>query len=459
MLSKAAGSRDRKVLVIDVKKAHLYPLCDQDVFIELPAEAGAKQGLCGKLIHWLYGFRPAAQAWENDYAGKLQNIGFTRGLASPVSFWNEEKDVSCLVHGDDFTFVGKDVDLDAVESCMKEWYEVKVKARLGPGEADAKEVDVLGRTLRCTPAGYEYEADRKHRNMVMCSLGFDDKSKGLMVNGKVEEDGNDEVELQGAEATSFRAVAARLNYLAQDSPDIQYPAKEICREMARPTTRSWRRLKTLARFVLEREAVVWKYEWQDDGAEIVLYTDSDWAGCRRTRRSTSGGLILVGNHCIKTWSSTQLPIALSSAEAEYYSMVDGTARCLGARSMCAEIGVIAQGPILLYADASAARAFASRRGVGKMRHLETRHLWLQSRVASREVVLGRVAGEDNPADLLTKYHHVRDVRRHLQTMSIGWIARNRVSAAGEGGCQDEAAHQPRCNFKNPVTPKGVMGRV
>ena len=42
------------------------------------------------------------------------------------------------MHGDDFTFVGEDGDLDMVEEKMKEWYDIKVKARLGPGGGDCK---------------------------------------------------------------------------------------------------------------------------------------------------------------------------------------------------------------------------------------------------------------------------------------------------------------------------------
>jgi hypothetical protein len=443
LLSKAAGDRRRRVLVIDVKKAHLYPLCTQDVYIELPEEAAAAPGTCGKLVHWLYGFRPAAQAWENHYAENLQREGFIRGVASPVAFWNEALDVSCLVHGDDFTFVGRNADLDAIENKMREWYEIKVKARLGPGRDDAKEVDVLGRLLRCTEEGYEYEADRKHRQIVMETLGFDEKSKGIAVNGRIDDSDDSGEELQGPEATSFRALAARVNYLSQDSPDVQYAAKEVCREMSKPTTRSWRKLKVLARFLLEREAVVWKYAWQCEGANLSLYTDSDWAGCRRTRKSTSGGLVLLGEHCLKTWSSTQAPIALSSAEAEYYAMVEGTSRCLGLRSMLLELGIDVQGPIQLHSDSAAARSFASRRGLGKMRHLETRHLWLQAEVTGQRVVLRRVPGEENPADLLTKYLGVREVCKCLNLMSVVWIARDRKAIAGEGGCQNPRTQQGR----------------
>ena len=51
----------RKLWLVDAKKAHLNSDCDQDAFIRLPEEAG---GGVGKLVKWLYGFRPAAQAWE-----------------------------------------------------------------------------------------------------------------------------------------------------------------------------------------------------------------------------------------------------------------------------------------------------------------------------------------------------------------------------------------------------------
>jgi hypothetical protein len=233
----------------------------------------------------------------------------------------------------------------------------------------------------------------------------------------------------------FRALAARFNYLAQDSPDIQYSSKEICRDMPQPTVRSWKKLKVLARFLLARGAICWKFAWSDGFHELALYTDSDWAGCRKTRRSTSGGVLFVGGHCLKTWSTTQAPIALSSAEAEYYAMVEGTTRAIGLKSMLSELGIVVQGPVQLYSDASAARSFASRRGVGRMRHLETRHLWLQGEVAGQRVAIRRVAGEVNPADLLTKYHKIETVVEHLKNMSLIWTSRTPGGTAVEGGCK------------------------
>ena len=70
--------------------------------------------------------------------------------------------------------------------------------------------------------------------------------------------------------------------------------------------------------------------------EINAYADSDYAGCIKTRKSTSGGAIMIGNHCIKSWSSTQSVIALSSGEAELYSLVKATSQAIGIKHMLGE---------------------------------------------------------------------------------------------------------------------------
>ena len=187
-VANRGGGRRRKMLLIDVKKAHLNPECKEEVYVELPDEAEAGPNQIGKLRHWLYGFRPAAAAWENHYAEKLQGAGFTRGMASPVSFYHEQKDVSLVVHGDDFTFAGEDGGLDWVEMLMKRWFEIKVRARLGPDKTDDKEATLLGRIIRWSSWGLSCEADPKHRKLVMDALGLEEDSKSLVMPGTKEDD-------------------------------------------------------------------------------------------------------------------------------------------------------------------------------------------------------------------------------------------------------------------------------
>ena len=68
-----------------------------------------------------------------------------------------------------------------------------------------------------------------------------------------------------------------------------------------------------------RERITWKFDYQDEAKFSFVWTNSDWGGNYKDRRSTSGGVWAIGDHCIKTWSASQGAVALSSAEAELYS--------------------------------------------------------------------------------------------------------------------------------------------
>ena len=104
-VTRRRDQRKRKLMFIDVRKAHLNPKCEGDVYIELPEECGAPEGMCGKLNYWLYGFRPAAAAWEKHYSELIEGVGFERGVSCGVVFYHAERDISLAVHGDDFTFL------------------------------------------------------------------------------------------------------------------------------------------------------------------------------------------------------------------------------------------------------------------------------------------------------------------------------------------------------------------
>ena len=133
--------------------------------------------------------------------------------------------------------------------------------------------------------------------------------------------------------------------------------------MSNPTRGSWKTMKKMARYLHGIEEVVWRYPWQDLPDCAVVKTDSDWGGNKKDRKSTSGGVFMIGKHCIKTWSATQGAYALSSAEAELYAMIEGAIRAKGLVSLAREIGFnnLSRG-IELGTDSSAAKSHVNRRG-------------------------------------------------------------------------------------------------
>ena len=86
-----------------------------------------------------------------------------------------------------------------------------------------------------------------------------------------------------ARATEYRSVTARANFLAADRGDIIYTVKECARCMSEPTERDWGKLVRLGRYLKGRPRLVVWYEYQDEQTQVHVYSDTDWAGCRKTR--------------------------------------------------------------------------------------------------------------------------------------------------------------------------------
>ena len=124
---------------------------------------------------------------------------------------------------------------------------------------------------------------------------------------------------------------------------------------------------------------------------------------------------MVGKHVIKSYSKQQKVLALSSAEAETYGMVSCSAEVLGIQSCAKDMGLGYDGTI--YADASAALGIVQRRGIGKVRHIQTQSLWLQEAHATKRLGFEKIDGSRNPSDLMTK--HLTDTlqQRHLEYMN------------------------------------------
>ena len=153
----------RKVLFIDVSKAHVYAPAGEGIknYVELPPEC-EKPGVCGLLNFWLYGMRPASHGLQEEYTKQLVAMGFCPGEASPCCFYRKSDDVCCVVHGDDFTFEGPPDALKEVTAALQKVWLVKVRATLGPEEKDDKEVSILNRVIRWTHSSLLYEADPRH---------------------------------------------------------------------------------------------------------------------------------------------------------------------------------------------------------------------------------------------------------------------------------------------------------
>ena len=383
----------QQISCLDVRRAYFNAKVDREAspsFVDLPPEDPDRGKMCGELLRHMYGTRPAADGWQEEYSTLLVRLGFTQGKGSANVFRHDAQKISCSVHGDDFIATGPADALDWYEGAVASEYEIAVGPRLGPGPKDAKEARVLNRVITWHSDRIEYEADPRQAERLIDECGFSGTTNSMATPGvknSYQEFETDEP-LEEKLHTPFRGSAARGNYLSADRIDIQFAAKEICRSMALPTSLSWRALKRLSRYLSGKPRLVYVYRRQVLDT-IDVYVDTDWAGCTRTRKSTSGGVVMLGRHTIKHWSSTQPNVALSSGEAEFYGVVHGAGHGLGYQALLADLGVAV--PLRVWTDSSAALGICSRQGLGKLRHLDTHTLWVQQAVRSRRVELKHCA--------------------------------------------------------------------
>ena len=250
----------------------------------------------------------------------------------------------------------------------------------------------------------EYEPDQRHADLVIEQAGVSHcKPVNTPCCSEAEYDEAKRLEseyLRGEEATLYRGIAARLNYLALDRSDIQYCAKEIAKHMARPTALDWAKIKRAARYLAGAPRYVQRYEWQEYDGTMQAYADSDWAGDRVTRKSTSGGIIMMGRHMIKSWSSSQPVVALSSGEAELYALVKAATQAKGLTSLLWDYGQ--EVDTTVHTDSTAALGIVHRKGLGKTRHIEVQYVWVQEKVHKNEISVQKIGTKYNPADMLTK---------------------------------------------------------
>ena len=226
----------------------------------------------------------------------------------------------------------------------------------------------------------------------------------------------EEQEMSSRDATAYRAVTARLNFISPDRPDLQFSCKEASRRMAKPCNGDWQPLKAIAMYILGKPRIVHIFSWQELLTHMSVYVDSNWAGCVRTRKSTTGVAIVHGKHLIRSFSRTQSSIALSSAEAELYAMVSAASEGMGARAMVKDYG--GQVGINLFVDASAAIGVAQRKGLGRIRHLDTQALWIQDAVRQQKVALNKSKGTQNPADMMTEFLGSQDFIAMMEKLGL-----------------------------------------
>ena len=370
-----------------------------------------------KLWKCLPGQRDGSQRWFEDFTGYLSSqIAAEPMVAMPALFRLPSKQGAGLLHVDDLLSTGHHTTMKSAELAIKQKYKASVEFVQFVGDS----LSFLKRVYELvSPHELVIRVPTRHIDR-LCELTGLHKAKPRtrhtpMPIGRLPTEVDNDPELEHAHASLFRSAVGVLLYLAPDMVEAQYGIRYLASYMAKPTKGAWSVLKHLCGYLDQHRGYCSCISVTQPGSGLTVqrdnehvveaYSDSDWAGNRITRRSVSGCCILVNNAFVHGCSKSQKTVALSSAEAEYNSAVACAIDGILIHSMVEFVYPGSVAPLQLLVDSAAARGMMQRQGVGRVRHIAAKLLWLQLHVASGQICVVPVGTKTNPADIATKSLH------------------------------------------------------
>ena len=225
----------------------------------------------------------------------------------------------------------------------------------------------------------------------------------------------DDADLDVQECRLYHGIVGRLQHLSIDRCDVQFETNACAKEMKQPTKAPWTRLKRLARYLAGTQSarvVPMKpgTDYDPHLAFLGVWSDNDWAGNVKGRKSQSSLKSEVDGCPLYSASRKQKPRAHSSGEADYCAAASATSEAMLIRELEARTKVRTK----LVLDRAAARGIGRSECVGTMRHLSTKVVWLQQVVKCGVVTVGACTSAEVRADLGTKslpVHRLRQLER------------------------------------------------
>ena len=380
-----------------------FSSCDagKHFFVTPPAEY-QKPGVVWKIKRYLYGDNCAPRGWQDHFEKTMLELGLERVKSETGCFVKKRvshKDpIIVVVHVDDLLSVEKRKYVDNFLVQLEKTLKLKRAEYIENG----KSVLFLGDYITKFKDKITLKSKDAFVDNMLAMLGMESCKPTSTPMVRKESAANDDQEmLEGSEAETYRSVVGILMYFKRHRFELHYAAKSLTMASSSPTKGHMRRLKPVLRYIQgTRHMHLELVRPQEQLTELVRWCDGSWADLDEKRRSTTGGLLMLGRACVAGWSRTQKPTSLSSGESEFYSATVCACELLWACEFLRELGYTMTA--CLKEDASACIAMATRLGPGRLKHVEIKHFALQHWVRQGRLNLDKVTTTEQLADLMTK---------------------------------------------------------
>ncbi|XP_019100800.1 PREDICTED: uncharacterized protein LOC109132832 [Camelina sativa] len=200
----------------------------------------------------------------------------------------------------------------------------------------------------------------------------------------------------------FRSLAGRLQYLTLTRPDLQFSVNYVCQKMHDHTVSDFNLLKRILRYIKGTSTMGISFDRYSD-SKLTAYSDSDYAGCEKSSRSTGGFCTFLGRNMISWSSRKQDTVSKSSTEAEYRAMSEATSEITWFVNLLQDLGMQTTATPELFCDnLSAVYLTANPSFHSRTKHFATHYHYIREQVAFGNIIVNHISADFQIADIFTK---------------------------------------------------------
>ncbi|KAJ9561064.1 hypothetical protein OSB04_006224 [Centaurea solstitialis] len=402
-----AAHKNMTVYQMDVKCAFLNGVLQEEVYVEQP------EGFVDPrfpnhvyiLDKALYGLKQAPRAWYETLTDYLLGVGYKKGTIDPTLFLKRSsKDLIIVqIYVDDIIFASTKPEMcQEFENTMKSQFKMSMMGEL---------TFFLGLQVRQRPDGI-FINQAKYVQDLLKRFDFGGSNSAatpMPRNFQLTADTSG----KPVDQKPYRAIIGSLLYLTASRPDIVFSTGVCARFQCDPRDSHLSAVKRILRYLKGTPDFGLWYP-KDSGFELIAYTDSDHAGCKLNRKSTSGACQFLGDKLVSWSSRKQNCVSLSTAEAEYVAAACCCSQVLWMKTQLADFGYTMH-RIPIYCDSkSAIQITANPVQHSRTKHIDIRYHFIKDHVEKGNIELYFVESDYQLADLFTKPF---DEKRHFFLLS------------------------------------------
>ena len=351
-----------KVYQMDVKSAFLNGELEEEVYAEQPPgfEDSEFSDFVYFLFKALYGLKQASRTWYDTLSEFLLENGFTRGVIDKTLFFKLHKNDMILVqvYVDDIIFGStNDQICSRFAKLMQSKYEMSMIGEL---------TYFLGLQVSQRNDGIFICQSKYLRNLLKkYGLEVASTAKSPMETAtKLDQDDPG----KGVDITSYRGMIGSLLYLTASRPDIMFSTCLCARFQANPKESHLIVVKRIFKYLKGTPNLGIWYP-KGTGFDLIGYTNSDFAGCKIDRKSTSGSCQFLGRRLVSWYSKKHHFVSTSTVEAEYIADGSCCAQILWIRNKLWDYGLLLN-KIPIFCDNTSAIAISNN----PVQHSRTKYI-------------------------------------------------------------------------------------